>query len=237
MLSKIWLRNVCRNNQFEISDANLDLLERYANQLIAWNSKVNLISRRDIDNIWHRHIISSISFLFKFQFESPARILDLGTGGGLPGIPIAILQPALHVTLLDSIQKKVHAVRNILDHLSLQNVSIVAGRAEQICHREEFQASFDYVIARAVATIDDIITWAVPFLKRKSSNTSSLQSDDQTRIIPRGSILMLKGGELTREISRAQKAFPDVKIFSYPILVEGVEPNLLPDKKIIIAFP
>ncbi|HEV8538032.1 MAG TPA: 16S rRNA (guanine(527)-N(7))-methyltransferase RsmG [Bacteroidota bacterium] len=234
---QIWFRTICVKNSFVLSDAQFEQLVEYVSRLTEWNNKVNLISRRDVDRIWERHIIPSIAFTFAAKLSMPARILDLGTGGGLPGIPLAILLPEARITLLDSIGKKIKAVEDILHHLSLENVEVVCGRAEEIGRRAEFKSSFEYVIARAVAPVVDIIKWGQPFIRRTSPQKLQHRYDDRIQSIRPGSILMLKGGNLDGEINQARRKLPSVEVFSYPIAVEGIEPDLLPDKKIVVAYP
>src|SRR3990172_6606526 len=105
----LWFQSICKWNGLSVSDDRLQLLERYVRQLLDWNKKLNLISRRDEENVWTRHILHSASLLFHLSLKQRARILDLGTGGGLPGIPIKILVPSFSVTLVDSINKKTTA--------------------------------------------------------------------------------------------------------------------------------
>ena len=235
--NKLWLENVCRKNSFEISAAKLHAIEKYVACLLEWNKKVNLISRREQDNIWKRQILSSISFLFTIKLNTPAKVLDLGTGGGLPGIPFAIIHPQNEIILLDSIQKKINAVTDILSRLHLQNVSAICGRAEELYGRPEFRMSFDYVVARAVAPIMDIVKWGKPFLKLVNNENPICHSKEKYHVIPKRAIIMLKGGELSHETELVQRRLPSVKIFSYPIIIEGIETGLLTDKKVVIAYP
>lgn len=163
--------------------------------------------------------------------------MDLGTGGGLPGIPLAILNPGIEVTMVDSIGKKIHAVGDILHHLSMQNAVTVCGRAEDLARREGFRSSFDYVISRAIGSVAEIIKWSKPFLKQSSSeNLADFQVGRKTKIGP-GSILMLKGGNIENEISEARVKLPTVKVFSYPIVVDGIDSEVLWEKKILITHP
>ena len=106
----IWFRTVCRRNGLEPTDDQLAQLAEYARRLLEWNRKINLISRKDEENIWQSHLLHSISLLMRVDFPLGARILDLGTGGGLPGIPIRILRSDLSFVLLDATKKKVEAV-------------------------------------------------------------------------------------------------------------------------------
>ncbi len=104
--SKIWFRNICKKNHLDISDEQAELINFYVSYLLEWNKKINLISRQDEENIWLRHILASISFLFKFTFAFGTSVIDIGTGGGLPGIPLAILYPGIKFTLvIPSIKK------------------------------------------------------------------------------------------------------------------------------------
>ena len=198
---RLWFRNICLKNQFPVSDTQLLRLEEYVSSLLEWNKKINLVSRRDTDNIWRRHIVGSIAFLFRFQLHPSSSIIDIGTGGGLPGIPLAILLQNVRVTLVDSIQKKVKAVESIISDLHLETVDALCGRAEELADRKELQHSFDYVIARAVGQVADLIKWSKPFLKSARNNYSNIsRSSSLQSQIDSGSILLLKGGDVTDEI-------------------------------------
>jgi len=161
-----WFRKICAENRFPVSDTQVSQLNRYVALLKDWNRKVNLISRKDEENIWENHIFQSVSFLFLISFDVHARVLDLGTGGGLPGIPLKILIPTLRITLLDFIARKVNAVKDIVSSLQLEDVDVVCGRAEDIGKRKEFVGQCDFVICRAVARLKDLVKWAYTFLKK-----------------------------------------------------------------------
>src|SRR6266850_7259259 len=128
----LWLRTICQKNRFNLSDEQIDLLQKYVAQLLDWNKKLNLISRKDEENIWSRHILSSVALLFQFEFHPGSAIIDIGTGGGLPGIPLAVLSKNVNMTLIDSIQKKIRAVTEIVSTLKLDRVNTYCGRAEQL---------------------------------------------------------------------------------------------------------
>jgi len=122
--SSLRLSHICRDNGLRLEDRQVDLLRRYVDLLRGWNARVNLISRRDEENIWWSHILHSLSFLFFLQPGQGMRLLDLGTGGGLPGIPLAILRNDLHIVLLDSIRKKTAAVQEMAEQMqSSQNLA------------------------------------------------------------------------------------------------------------------
>ncbi len=231
--AKLGFRKLCSNNFLQVSDGQIELLENYSQLLLSWNKKINLISRKDEEHFWSRHILGSISFLFKFHLHISTSMLDLGTGGGLPGIPLAILRPAMKFTLIDSIKKKVHAVEDILDHLKMGNVSIDCGRAEDLGKKPLYFSKFDYVISRAVAPVEDIVKWSTPFLKRESPR---IQSDGHGKVDVRpGSMLLLKGGDLKSELARATIKHKSIYLESFTL--PSLDMEDLFDKKIVIIQP
>ena len=235
--SKIWFKNICQKNYIQISESQIDLLEKYVHHLLEWNAKINLISRKDSEQIWTQHILSSVSLLKYYNLDDKTSILDLGTGGGLPGLPIAIMRPNIKFLLLDSIQKKITAVQDILSRFNLPNVKAVCSRAEDLAKQKEYNQSFDYIVVRAVAPITDLIRWGKPFLKSSHSKKSPVDSSIQQEYIEPGTIVMLKGGDISAEIDEAKikTAFQSIAI--KPITLEGLEQNSLIDKKVIILKP
>lgn len=147
------------------------------------NQNLNLISRKDIDNLELHHILHSLSIGKIIQFEAGTKILDVGTGGGFPGIPLAVLFPECQFTLVDSIRKKVNAVAEAVDYLQLGNVKTKWTRVEDL------QGKFDFVVSRAVTRLDIFRGWVLPLIKRKGIN--SLENG----------ILYLKGGDIGEEVS------------------------------------
>jgi len=156
-----------------------------------WNSKVNLISRRDIENLFTNHILHSLSIVNIIEFESSTSVLDVGTGGGFPGITLAIFFPNVKFTLLDSIGKKIKVVESVSKDLSLSNVTAINDRVEN--HFDKY----DFILSRAVAKMDKFY-----YLVNKNFNSKSINE------IPNG-IISLKGGDLKDEL----KDFKEKKIF------------------------
>ncbi|MFM7080043.1 MAG: 16S rRNA (guanine(527)-N(7))-methyltransferase RsmG [Bacteroidota bacterium] len=147
-----------------------------------WNSKINLVSRKDIDSLFERHVLHSLSIAKFIRFKTGTSVMDLGTGGGFPGIPLAIFFPNTHFTLVDSIAKKTLVVKDIANRLGLTNVQVLTSRAESI--RQEF----DFVISRATAPLGDLHRWSSKNISKKQVNA-----------IPNG-IICLKGGDLKEEL-------------------------------------
>lgn len=153
----------------------------------AWNEKINLISRKDIDQLYLRHILHSLSIAKLIRFKAESQILDLGTGGGFPGIPLAILFPKVKFHLVDRKAKKIMVVNDIVSNLKLENV-----KAEHIT-AEELKSKYDFVVNRAVALTEKLWVWVTPLLRRKEING-----------LPNG-LISLKGGDLTEELKPLQK--------------------------------
>jgi 16S rRNA (guanine527-N7)-methyltransferase len=146
-----------------------------------WNAKINVISRKDMDNLYLHHVLHSLAIAKYVPFRDGAAILDLGTGGGFPGIPLAILYPNVKFVLTDSIAKKIKVVQEVSTALELKNVTALAVRSEEV------KEKFDFVVTRAVATYDKLALWSLKSLKRK-----------QQHGIPNG-IIALKGGNVREE--------------------------------------
>ncbi|MBP1637769.1 MAG: rRNA m(7)G-527 methyltransferase [Bacteroidetes bacterium] len=161
-----------QNNQFK------SLYELY----IDWNSKINVISRKDIENLYERHILHSMGIAEIIQFMSNSTVLDVGTGGGFPGIPLAILFPQVQFTLIDSIGKKIKVASEISAAIGLKNITL------KHCRIQDEKAKFDFVVSRAVMPLDELVK-----LVRRNI------SPKQHNALPNG-LICLKGGELDREI-------------------------------------
>lgn len=153
-----------------------------------WNTRINVISRKDIAALYTRHVLHSLGIAKVQQFNAGSEILDVGTGGGFPGIPLAILYPEVHFYLVDSVGKKIKVVRAVAEALGLANVKAAQSRAEAIEKR------FDFVVSRAVAPMPDFVPWVSNKIKKESKHKL------------RNGILYLKGGELTEELKEFPKA-------------------------------
>jgi len=169
-----------------------ELTDKQKNQFLmlwdiyhGWNAKINVISRKDIDELYIRHVLHSLSIARLFNFDDNATILDIGTGGGFPGIPLSILFEKAHFTLVDSIGKKIHVVQDVIDKLHLQNVEAWQMRAEEI------KDKYNFVVCRAVADSTDIIRWTGKLIDRGKSSSG----------ISHG-LICLKGGDLEAELSK-----------------------------------
>lgn len=152
-----------------------------------WNEKINLISRKDIDNLYVKHVLHSLGIAKFTSFKSGASVLDVGTGGGFPGIPLAILFPETQFHLVDSIGKKITVVKNVAEKIGLANI-----RAEQI-RAEQIKGEYDFIVSRAVARLKEFYGWVHRKVKKDSRHTLY------------NGILYLKGGDLEVELSELKK--------------------------------
>ncbi len=158
-----------------------------------WNSKINVISRKDIDELYIRHVLHSLAIAKVQPFMPGSAVLDVGTGGGFPGVPLAILFPETQFLLVDSILKKITVVRAVADALGLQNLRAEKARAETVLGK------FDFIVSRAVTQMPEFVTWVRGKIKPENRHDLS------------NGILYLKGGDLSEEL----KTFP--KAVQYPI--------------------
>ncbi len=166
----------------DLSETQIKQFEALPELYKDWNAKINVISRKDIENIELRHIIHSLAIAKFISFRPGTEVLDLGTGGGFPGIPLAILFPETNFFLVDGTLKKIKVVQAVIEALGLKNARAKQIRAEEIKDRK-----FDFVVTRAVATLDKLVMWCFKLLKKKQVST-----------IPNG-LIALKGGNIEAE--------------------------------------
>lgn len=152
-----------------------------------WNEKINVISRKDIDSLYEKHILHSLAIAAICPFDDGAEVVDIGTGGGFPGIPLAIFFPHVDFLLSDSIGKKIKVVQGVAEAIGLKNVTAVHSRVEEIKGR-----TFDYAVSRAVAPLGDLWKWTNHMIRKG-------QKSDE---LPNG-LVCLKGGDLTKEIAES----------------------------------
>ena len=174
-----------------LSEEQLWQFEQLAVLYEDWNLKINVVSRKDIDELYLRHVLHSLGIAKVISFLSGAKVLDVGTGGGFPGIPLAILFPETHFHLVDSIGKKIKVVKEVSESLALTNIQVTNARVETDT------GQYDFIISRAVAQMETFVHWIKGRVIKKSIHEL------------KNGVLYLKGGDLTEELSK----FPNAKVY------------------------
>ena len=233
--NSVWLRSVCSQNGLKLSDEQIGLLEQYASLLLKWNKKINLISRRDEENFWTSHILHSLSPMFKIEIPPALRILDLGTGGGLPGIAWKIARPDLSMTLLDSTQKKINVVKDLISSMALTGINAVWGRAEDLGRQREYAGQYDVVVARAVASLKDLVHWSEPFLRTGVKVGAETKAESASRRLVAPALVAFKGGNVDDEIKQLGSHSKSHTISTIELTLNGSTQLDDRDKKIIVV--
>lgn len=166
----------------DLNKSEIDQLHKFTELFTIWNKRINLVSRKDINNLFLHHVLHSLAIAKFFPFKPGSRILDAGTGGGFPGIPLAIIFPEIEFCLADSIGKKINAVSSITADLGLSNTSVIKTRIE------DHQGSYDFVVSRAVTTLQTMVSWVSDLFNEISNHSFH------------NGLIYLKGGDLTEEL-------------------------------------
>lgn len=192
----------------DLSEQQVQQFEALEGLFKDWNAKINVVSRKDIDELYLRHVLHSLGIAKVIQFKDGSSILDVGTGGGFPGVPLAILFPNCQFHLVDSIQKKLKVVDAICDALNITNVKTTHSRVEAI------HDNFDFIVSRAVTAMPEFTKWVKGKISKRQQNDL------------KNGILYLKGGDLTEEL----KQYTTVKAF---LLSDYFEESFFETKKLI----
>jgi len=171
----------------DFTDAQIEQFRQLEPLYKHWNEQINVISRKDIDALYEKHVLHSLSIAVLCPFDDGTQVIDIGTGGGFPGIPLAIFFPEVEFVLVDSIGKKIKVVHEVAAAIGLKNVTTLHNRAEEIKGLH-----FDYAVSRAVAPLGDLWRWINPLIRRGQKSEE----------LPNG-LICLKGGDLTKEINES----------------------------------
>ena len=199
----------------DLTDEQRSQFERLGELYQDWNLKINVVSRKNIDELYLRHVLHSLGIAKIQQFKKGSAVLDVGTGGGFPGIPLAILFPETRFTLVDSIGKKIKVVKEVVEGLGINNVTAVNSRVEDISTALNVKnAQFDFIVSRAVAAMPTFTHWVKGKIKKESLHER------------RNGILYLKGGDLSEEL----KNYKTAEVFD---LTEFFKEEFFETKKVV----
>lgn len=171
-----------------LTEDQLDEFKRYKELLLEWNQKINITAITDEKEVDIKHFLDSLTPNITKLFDGSKSIIDVGTGGGFPGLPLKILNKDLDVTLLDSLNKRIVFLKEVIDALNLEGVDAIHGRAEELSRTEEYRERYDVCISRAVASLDTLSEYCLPFVKEK------------------GYFIAMKGPEVEEEVELSRKA-------------------------------
>lgn len=215
------LEELLREFEIEIDSEKNNKLEKYRELLLGWNSFMNLTAITEEDDVNIKHFLDSLTIFRTGELDGKKSVIDVGTGAGFPGIPMAIQNPDLEVTLLDSLNKRIKFINKVVEETELENVTTYHGRAEEFARKKEFRDAFDVSVSRAVANMSTLAEYTMPYVK------------------PGGVMIAMKGSEYKEELKEAENAIKilggeikEVKEITLPdgilhslIVVEKVKPT------------
>lgn len=210
-------QTICSANGISFTKEQNLAIKRYHDELIYWNEKVNMVSRKDTERLLEYHILHSVIALKYVDVPQKSRCLDVGTGGGLPGIPLTIVRPDLKMLLVDSIAKKLKTTAMMAAHTGCRHLVALCARAETLAEDKANRGAFDFIFTRSVARMKPILEWVAPLTHNKSQ------------------IVFYKGGDLADEIHEARLAFPGLRFTEHPIVAYGADWFQREDKKIVVG--
>ena len=206
-----------------LSEAQAAQLLRYRDLLIEWNARFNLTAITDDESILARHFVDSLTVLRVLNAGAGQTLLDVGTGAGLPGIPLKIAQPDLDVTLMDSTGKKVTFCQAVIDDLKLAGIRAVKERAEEAAHRPAYREEFDVVTARALAPLPVLVEYLLPFVRVGGLCIAMKGSDAEAEIAQAARAIQMLGGALLRTEPVTLPGLPDQRAL---VVIEKLSPSL-----------
>lgn len=182
-----------------VTDSQIDKFNLYYEMLIETNKVMNLTSITEYEQVIIKHFIDSLLVVNVYDINESKNMIDVGTGAGFPGIPIKIMYPEINVTLLDSLNKRLKFLNNVIEKLELKNISTIHGRAEDIAHKKEYREKYDLCVSRAVANLSTLSEYCVPFIKNNGKFISYKSSISSDEIIESKKAISVLGGKITKE--------------------------------------
>ena len=175
------LYELCKKNEIDLSEEQLEQFQIFYDYMIEMNQVMNLTSITEEDEVILKHFYDSMSVVKYYDFESGEHVIDVGTGAGFPGIPLAILLPEIQFTLMDSLNKRITFLKNVVEKCGLKNVECIHSRAEELAKDEEYREKYDICVSRAVANLSVLLEYCIPFIKKggKFISYKSISSEEE----------------------------------------------------------
>jgi 16S rRNA (guanine527-N7)-methyltransferase len=208
----------------ELTPAQLEQFDSYYRELIDWNKRANLTAITDYEEVQLKHFLDSLTIILAWppQIDKALRVIDVGTGAGLPGIPLKIVFPEIKLVLLEATAKKAVFLRHIVQELSLDDVEVVVGRAEEVAHQPQYREQFDIALSRAVAALPALVELTLPFCAVGGSFIAQKKGAIDEEISRAGRAIGLLGGSL-REVKEV--ALPSLPNERYLVIIDKLSPT------------
>lgn len=175
------LYELCKNNEIDLSDTQLEQFQIFYDYMIEMNQVMNLTSITEEDEVILKHFYDSMSVVKYYDFNQGENVIDVGTGAGFPGIPLAILLPGIQFTLMDSLNKRITFLKDVVEKCGLKNVECIHSRAEELAKDEKYREKYDICVSRAVANLSILLEYCIPFIKKggKFISYKSISSEEE----------------------------------------------------------
>ena len=196
-----YLKRAALELKIELTDNQIQQFIQYYELLIEWNSFMNLTAITDYQEVLMKHFIDSITILQYFHEKKDFKLIDIGTGAGFPGIPIKIMCPDAKITLLDSLDKRIKFLNEVISKLGLKKIEAIHGRAEDIARKDIYREKFDYAVSRAVANLASLSEYSLPFVKMNGQFISYKSEDIDEEVMSAKKAIYLLGGKLEEIVS------------------------------------
>lgn len=191
-------RNSMNSIEIELTDSQLNAFETYYDMLIDRNKVMNLTAITEFDEVMDKHFLDSVYLFRSIKLEADYKLIDIGTGAGFPGIPLKIVFPELKITLLDSLNKRVGFLNDLIEELNLNNIEAIHGRAEDIARDKAYRASYDIAVSRAVANLSTLSEYCLPFVKIGGKFVSYKSGDCADEVDNAKAAIHLLGGKINK---------------------------------------
>ncbi|MCR5716939.1 MAG: 16S rRNA (guanine(527)-N(7))-methyltransferase RsmG [Lachnospiraceae bacterium] len=203
-----------------MTDRQLEQFQAYYELLITWNEKMNLTAITELSEVLQKHFLDSLAIASCIDLSSKKQILDVGTGAGFPGIPLKIMFPSCEIVLLDSLQKRLTFLDEVIERLQLNGISTVHGRSEDLSHKIEYREQFDLVVSRAVANLSTLSEFCIPFVKQGGLFVAYKSEKTEEEIMQAKAAIHLLGGKVFRT---EEYSIPETELYRTLVMIEKVE--------------
>lgn len=194
--------------------------DKYYEMLVEWNKVMNLTGITEFDEVMRKHFLDSLSIVKAIEKKDMLRVLDLGTGAGFPGIPLKIMFPEWDIVLLDSLNKRIKFLNEVIGQLGLQKISTIHGRAEDFARKEEYREKFDLVVSRAVANLSSLSEYCLPYVKQQGIFVSYKASDVEEEVREAKKAVTVLGGNLEKTV---EFQLPDTDIDRTLLVIQKIK--------------